>query len=180
MLQPGPEAPSSSSKYSSIPFSRFPPPAPAVFHGNLTKRSLLTSRYIAIYFARYKAIEYVCQYRGIEPSNPARKSIMTVILPANMVPADGTGLYRHDTPTLTTIAPPLISRTRDPSSFSRRADFSCNSCACYSFVDRRSPSKKHRRQGCSGVEIMLARFYDRVESRSYSTSKSSSSKERSN
>lgn len=56
-----------------------------------------------------------------------------------MVPAaDGTGLYRRDTLTLTTIRASIdTTYARDPSSFSHR-DFSCLSRTCYSFVDHRS------------------------------------------
>lgn len=115
-----------------------------LFSMGTRRRNLLTPQYIAICSARYKAIEYVCQYRGIEPSNLPREEILTVISPVSMaqppmIPAEITSPWDVDP---TAIAPPLIPRKWESSSFSRRADFSCSTYACYSFVDRGS-SEKH-------------------------------------
>lgn len=145
----------------SVPYSPLPPSVLPIFYGNLTKGSLLPPRYIAICSARYKAIEYVCQYRGIEPANPERERrvtlILTVISPANMVLAkDYIGAMRaaalpRRSRALHRYIPPLV-RGNLPRFLAAPRCFSCPVCACYSFVDRRSSSGGTSPSGCSRSE----------------------------
>lgn len=128
---------------STVPFSRSPPPPP-VFYGNLDEEIPSNVRNILPFVS--PAIRRSNMFVSIAESN-LRISRGRVswswplfcrrIWSQSMVP-DYTPWYvgsNYDR---------AFIDTRDPSSFSRHVDFSCIFCACYSFVDRGSPFKKHR------------------------------------
>lgn len=138
-------APSSSStSYNSVPFSR---PFPPGFLWEPDEEIPPNRRNILPFVLL--AIRQSNRFVSITESNlripcPGKESklILTVISPARIwsrlvIPA------RIISPALLRSRFHRYLCTRESSSFSHRADFSCSSCACYSFVDRRSSSARN-------------------------------------